>query len=234
MLTNELSNSNVFLQDAASDPVFSGKYSPDAIIEYVLSQSANCSLGALRTEGEKALADFFQQNRDELRKLIKRSIDKRLASRLDCSDVIQDLYLECRNRLDTYLQKPQIPPVAWLRKLSRQVTSILHRRHLRTKKRDAKRETRDLDNSKSGVRNSFLADSTSSVGGKLARNESQTLVIEAMEQLSENDRQVLRLKHFEDLSWAEIADRLGVNIETAKKRYRRSLDRLRASTNHAN
>ncbi len=185
----------------------------------------NSTLDDLRAGGNSACAKFFNDRREELQRMTRFRIDRRLKRRMDDSDILQEAYLEYCNRIKSYLETPQIPPLIWLRRLVRQVISRQNRDHIGTQCRDLRREKYDL--SSSAVNIEHLAVSLSSVGSKLNRLELRARLFDIVQSMSPIEREILTLVHFEEMTIREAALELEIGFEAAKKRYRRALNRLR-------
>jgi RNA polymerase sigma-70 factor (ECF subfamily) len=155
----------------------------------------------------------------------------RLQGRLDPADVVQEAYLEVRGKFPQYSADPRLPFFLWLRRAVGQKLVDLHRRHLATKKRNAGQEVSLHRGARPPVTSFSLAED---LLGKLTtpshaamRAELKVRVQEALNSMDPNDREVLILRHFEDLSHAEAAQVLRIKPAAAVKRYVRALKRLR-------
>ncbi len=182
------------------------------------------TLRKLKSSREERVA-FFERHRDELHVLSKFRLPQRIKRRLSDSDVIQDAYLKYCSYLDQYLEDPKIPPVAWLRRLTRQVVYKINQKHLSTKCRDLKRE--EPFGERSMVDLDQLATSLSSVGKQIHGEELRETLFKILESMSPLEREILTLVHFESRTIREAAQEIGISLEAAKKRYCRSLNRLR-------
>ena len=184
----------------------------------------------LRGGGRQALAALFDRYRDRLRRMVELRIDARVRARLDSSDVLQEAFLDVDRDLEAYLADPKLPPLLWLRlHVGRRLTT-LHRQHLGTKLRDAGMEIslyRDaLPEASSAALASMLLGKHTSPTQAALRAERLLRVQEALNTLDPIDREVLALRHFEQLSRTETAEVLGISQEAAAKRYFRALKRL--------
>src|SRR6516225_8339735 len=91
--------------------------------------------------GDRAsLGELLAKHRERLRRLVALRLDPRVCARLDASDVLQDVCLEATNRFAEYLRDPSMPFYLWLRLLTGQKVSYLHRLHLGAEMRAAGRE----------------------------------------------------------------------------------------------
>ena len=164
--------------------------------------------------------------------MVELRLDRRLQSRIDASDVIQEAYVEVVRRLGEYLSEPSYPLFLWLRLIVGERLLKLHRHHLGTKMRDAELEV-------SIYRGAFPAASSAALAAQLLgkhtsptqaamRAERMMRLQEALNTLDPMDREVLSLRHFEEMSLVETALSLGFEQSAAAKRYIRALKRLKA------
>jgi RNA polymerase sigma-70 factor (ECF subfamily) len=172
----------------------------------------------------EAVSVLFGQYRERLRRLVALRLDARLQKRLDASDVIQETYLEAWDRLAEYLRQPKTSFYLWLRLLARQKLVTVYRRH-RARPRDIDREGPSLGASSHALADQLLGrDSRPSAAIRCA--ERRARIQEALDRMDPLDREVLALRHYEQLSNAEVAQELGLQESAASKRYRRALDRI--------
>jgi RNA polymerase sigma-70 factor (ECF subfamily) len=171
-------------------------------------------------------------HRDRLRRMVALRLDRRLHGRVDPSDVIQDAYLEAARRLPEYLREPApMPLFLWLRFLTAQALQALHRRHLGVQARDAGREISIVGGRIPQVTSAALAaqllghDTRASEAA--IRAERKLRLEQALNSMDPLDREVLALRHFEQLSNGECARVLALSESAATKRYIRALRRLK-------
>lgn len=168
---------------------------------------------------------------DRLRRMVAARMDPRLHSRLDPSDVLQDAYLEAAGQLDSYLRQPELPFFVWLRGLVGSRLARLHRHHLGAQRRDAGREVPANEAAAPEMSSAVLAEQFLAPGdspsAEAVRVELRDRLQALLERLSAPDREVLALRHFEQLTTAETAAVLGISAAAAGKRYVRALTRLR-------
>lgn len=185
-----------------------------------------------RDGAPEALNEIFTRHRQRLRRMVDMRLDRRLQARVDASDVIQEAYVEAVARLDEYLANPHLPVFLWLRLVVGERLLKLHRTHLGTRMRDAALEV-------SLFRDALPAASSSALAAQLlgqhtsptqaaVRAERLLRLQEALNTLEPIDREVLSLRHFEELNCAESAEVLGIQESAAAKRYIRALKRLKA------
>lgn len=176
------------------------------------------------------LQKLFAEFRPRLRMLVELRIDRRIRARIDASDVVQEAFAEAVRRFPVYQQDASMSPYVWLRFLTLQQLLIAHRRHLSVKARSAAIERpfellRELS-VESGSLAEFLVGNESSPSVKVQRNEEIQQLNSAIEQMDALDREILVLRHFERLEYAEIAKILDLTVAAVSSRYRRSLKKL--------
>ena len=184
-----------------------------------------------RAGDQAALNELFAKHRERLRRMVELRLDRRLQGRVDASDVIQDAYLEAARRLDNYLQDPTMSLFLWLRFLVGERLLILHRQHLGAQMRDARREVSlyrgALPEASSAALAAQLLGKHTSPSEAAVRAEQMLRLQEAVNRLDPLDREVLSLRHFEQLGRSETAQMLGIEEPAAAKRYIRALKRLK-------
>lgn len=180
----------------------------------------------------KAVGDLLDHFRNRLRRMVALRMDRRLQGRIDASDVIQETYLEASSRLAEYLREPTMPFYIWLRFLTGQRLAMLHRHHLGVQARDAGREVSlykgALPEATSAALAAQLVGRFTSPSVAAVRAEMKIRLQEALNSMDSMDREVLALRHFEQLSNAETAEVLGLKPPAACNRYVRALERLKA------
>jgi RNA polymerase sigma-70 factor (ECF subfamily) len=189
-----------------------------------------------RAGDPQALNEIFARHRVRLRRMVEMRLDRRLQARIDASDVIQDAYLEVARRLQEYLRNPGLPLFLWLRLVVGERLATLHRHHLGTQMRDAGLEVslyrEALPMASSAALAAQLLGKHTSPTQAAIRAERILQVQEALNTLSPLDREVLALRHFEQLTRTETAQVLGIEEAAAAKRYIRALKRLKGLLAH--
>jgi RNA polymerase sigma-70 factor (ECF subfamily) len=180
---------------------------------------------------QEALRQLFSRYRDRLKRIVHLRLSRRLSGRVDDSDVVQEAFLEISQKLPEYAQAPQLPLFLWLRHMTGLKLTEVHRRHLGTQLRDADRE---VSLHRGGLPEADSASLAAQLLGKLTtpsqaaiKAEQRIYVQEALNSMDPIDREVLALKHFEQLSTSEIAQVLGLSKAGAGSRYLRAIKRLR-------
>ncbi len=177
-----------------------------------------------------ARQQLLARHRQRLRKMISLRLDRRVAGRVDPSDVVQETLTEADRKLADYLRDRPLPFYPWLRQIAAERLNKLHRRHLHAGKRDARREepgVLNLPDESALLLASRLIAPGSTPSRQLLRAELRQRVEEALARLGERDREVLVLRYLEQLSTRETASILGITEGATKVRHLRALDRLR-------
>ena len=180
---------------------------------------------------EAVLAELFAQHSDRLRRMIRLRLDRRLQGRVDPSDVLQDAYIDLAEKLPGYASRPALPFFLWLRMVVGERLLRVHRHHLGTAMRDAGREISLHQGALPGASSASLAahlrGGMTTASRVVARVEMRHLLQEALNGMDPVDREVIALRHFEELSNDEAAAILGLTKAAASKRYVRAMLRLK-------
>jgi RNA polymerase sigma-70 factor (ECF subfamily) len=180
-----------------------------------------------------ALAELFSRYRRRLRQMVRLRLDRRLQGRVDPSDVLQEAYIDLAQQLPSYLTRPEMPFFLWLRLLTGQRLMRLHRQHLGAAMRDAGREVSlyrgALPQASSASLAAQLLGRFTSASEAAVRAERQLLLQEALNALDPLDREIIALRHFEELSNQEAAAVLGLSKSAASNRHVRALARLQVT-----
>jgi RNA polymerase sigma-70 factor, ECF subfamily len=178
-----------------------------------------------------AWAELFGPHQDRLRRIVALRLDRRLWGRLAPSDVIQEAAIEAVRLLPKYIDEPGMQFFLWLRWLTGKTLQALHRKHLGVRAREAGREVRLEGGAMPEATSAALAaqllgkDTRPSVAA--ARAERRLRLERVLDELDPIDREVLVLRHFEELTVGELARVLGINRPAASKRYARALVQLK-------
>ncbi len=180
---------------------------------------------------QKAWGSLLARHRGRLHSMISLRLDPRLQGRIDPSDVLQEAFLAASLQLKDYASSRSMPFFLWLRLVAGQKLIALHRHHLGKQIRDAGREVALYQGSLPEASSTALA--ARLLGREAAPSEAAMraeLVLRletALNRMDPLDREVLVLRHFEQLSNGEAAQVLGIQQSAASKRYIRALRRLR-------
>src|SRR5262245_40118047 len=180
---------------------------------------------------QQALQELFSGYHDRLKRMVRLRLSRRLHGRVDDSDVLQEAFVEISQKLPEYVKEPKLPFFLWLRHLTGLKLAEIHRRHLGTQMRDADREVTlhrgGLPEADSVSLAAQLLGTFTTPSPAAIKAETRLYVQEALNSMDPTDREVLALKHFEQLSTSEIAQVLGLSKAGAGSRYLRAIKRLR-------
>jgi RNA polymerase sigma-70 factor, ECF subfamily len=195
------------------------------------SARATAELVELASKGDlDARRELLERYRDYLRRMVASRLDRRLASRLDPSDIVQETLADAAGQMDNFLRNQTLPFFGWLRLLAAEHVRDAHRQHLFAQKRSITRESRVpefTDESAVDLARHLMAQDTSP-SNRLVREERSEQVKEALATLSPQDREVLAMRYVERLSTAEMAEALGLSEAGVKTRHFRAVVRMRS------
>jgi RNA polymerase sigma-70 factor (ECF subfamily) len=185
----------------------------------------------LRGGDDRALAELFSRYRPRLWRMVQFRLDRRLYGRVDADDLLQEAYLDAARRIRHFTDDSTKSFFIWLRMIVSQTLTDVHRRHLGAQMRDAAREI-SLHGSPSPQSMSIslaaclLGDLTSPSRAAM-REEAAEQLERALEGMDAIDREVLAMRHFEELTNSEVAKVLGIRQKAASIRYVRAVRRLK-------
>jgi len=201
----------------------------------LLDESSEIS-GLLRRAAEgdvQAIDALFARYETRLKRMVRLRMNRTLSARVDVSDVLQDAYVVVAKSLAEYLRNPSLPFFLWLRHITGQKLIEIHRRHLGAQARDAGRDV--LLGGAAGPEATSenlaaqLIGRLSSPSSAAQKAELRARVQAALDGLDPIDREILSLRHFEQLSNVETAALLGLAVPSASSRYVRALKRLKSA-----
>lgn len=179
-----------------------------------------------------AVNALLERHRQTLRRLVQVRLDRAIARRVDASDIVQDVLIEANTRLKDYLADPRMPFHLWLRHLAKDRVIEMHRRHRGAQRRSLDRE-QAIGSPAFGDRSSLdlgkmLVDQELTPAAENIRRELEQRFLAAVEQLEEDDRDIILMRHFEQLGNSEAAEALGLSPAAAGMRHLRALRKLRS------
>ncbi len=182
----------------------------------------------------QALGKLMLKYQDRLLRIVAFRLDRRLNARIDPADVMQDAFVEATQRIDDYrASADQVSFFLWLRFLTLQKVTQLHRHHLGVQARDANRDVpifnRASPQATSVVLAAQLLGDLTSPSGAAIREENRRRLEDALSRMEGVDREVLALRHFEHLTNGETAKLLGLSDSAACNRYFRAVRRLKST-----
>jgi RNA polymerase sigma-70 factor (ECF subfamily) len=180
---------------------------------------------------DQARDELLARHRESVRRMIAMRLDPAIVQRVDASDVVQDVLLEASRRLADYLKSPAMPFHLWLRHIAKDHLIDAHRKHHQAQKRGVEREQplvrRGWDQQSSLDLAGQLFDQDLTPASAAIQHELERRLHDALDQLAEDDREVILMRHFEQLSNQDVAETLGLTEAAASMRYLRAIRRLR-------
>jgi RNA polymerase sigma-70 factor (ECF subfamily) len=188
-------------------------------------------LAGARQGDPQAVDRLLDRHRTPLRRMIQLRLDQRIMRRVDVSDVVQDVLVEANRRLRDYLQQPAMAFHLWIRQIAKDRIIDAHRRHRVSAKRSIDREqplvvAGGADHSSLQLAGQ-LCDRELTPAAAATRREIANQVEALIQQMPDNDREILLMRHYEHLSNQEVAEALTLSEPAASMRYLRALRRLR-------
>ena len=184
----------------------------------------------MREGDQEALGLVFSHYRERLKKIASFRLDHRLAGRVSDSDVLQEAFIASAKRLEHFGNQSIHSAFIWFRMVLSQQITDLYRQHVSANKRDARREIRltagHVSPHTSMAIAAQLVQRMTAVSEIVSRAEEIERLEKVLNAMDETDREIIALRHFEELSNGEAADILGLEKSTASKRYVRAMKRL--------
>ncbi len=189
------------------------------------------ALQRVRNNDESALAELFSLHRERLWRLAHFRLDRRLLGRVDEDDILQEAYLAAVKRMSHFTEDSTTSFFVWLRMIVIQTLVDVHRRHLGAQMRNAGREIGRLGCHYSQTTSLSMAarlvGQMTSPSQAAVRVEVSARLEAALESMDPIDREVLALRHFEELTNSEAAEVLDIQQKAASIRYVRAIKRLK-------
>ena len=183
-------------------------------------------------EGDAAAVNnLMERHRNALRRMVALRMDRQIAGRVDASDIVQDVLVEANRRLADFIDDGKMPFHLWLRQLAKDRLIDMHRRH-HAQRRSVDREQPikadgNMDRSSMDLEGQ-LSDPQLTPAAANIRKEQRGRFWEALEQLADQDREVILMRHAEHLGNSEVAEALELSPAAAGMRYLRAMRRLRS------
>lgn len=195
--------------------------------------AATRDLLAKAGDGDRAAADdLLAAHREALRRAVALRLDPALARRVDASDIVQDVLLEANTRLQDYLKNPVMPFHLWLRHLAKDRLIDAHRFHRQAQRRSIDREQAVAPPAWAGDSSvqllGQLIDAERTPASAALQQELERRLHAALAAMDEPDREVIWMRHYEQMGNQDVATELGLSEAAASMRYLRALRRLRA------
>ena len=177
----------------------------------LVSKAQKADRGALDALFKKAYPDLLQAARFRL--------GPELRKRMDTFDLAQAAYQDALQDLPRYCYKGKGSFVRWL-------LAILENK-IRSQLQFFKRKRRDLRREVPILEGSSISSASRSPATKLVAEEDRARLEAAMDQLSEEYRNVIVSRYYLRMSWRDIGDQLGRSEEAAQMLCHRALAKLK-------
>jgi RNA polymerase sigma-70 factor, ECF subfamily len=178
---------------------------------------------------EAVLGSLLELYRNYLRLLARVEIGRRLQGKVDASDLVQETFLEAHRNFGRFQGNAEPQFVQWLRQILAAKVANLVRHYFGTQGRDVRLEqdlAAEVDNS-ARMLGHELAASLTSPSQQAARREQAVLLADALQLLPDDYREVIVLRHLEELTFPEVARRMERSLDSVEKLWVRGLARLR-------
>ena len=181
-------------------------------------------------EAKRLVAEMFEEHRERLLRMIEIRLQPELRRRVDANDVLQESFMEAYRQLRFGVSAPKISSIVWLRLIVGQQLVAIYRKYCQTQKRDVSREcsiSRNKTQADPSATSIFLVGKLTSPSVAASRVELAEKIRECLEKLSPDDRDILSLRHFEQLTSRETAEELDMEPNAASVMYLRALKKFR-------
>jgi RNA polymerase sigma-70 factor (ECF subfamily) len=191
------------------------------------SQDLQAQLDAAKSGDPSAIGKVLEHYRDYLRLLARNQLDRRVQSRVDPSDVVQQTMLEAQQGIAGFRGERSGELAAWLRQILVHNMHQVYDEHLKAQKRSARREQPVLDPVDGKQRLDWLADELTTPSQVMMREERAVLLAQAIESLPDDQREAVRLRHLQGCSLRQLATRMERSETAAAGLLKRGMRRLR-------
>lgn len=183
-------------------------------------------IGKITRGDADALAEFIELRRPQLIAYIEKNLGPALRRKIEAEDLFQEVSTDCFRALSD-VEFGDRDPFGWLCQMAQRKIIDSHRFFFDAQKRDASQEI-GLAAGKTGQAGlvNLLAASITSPSAAFSRNQKEFRIQAAMEQLSGDHREVIRMRYVEGLPTKEIARRLGKTDGSIRVTITRTLKKL--------
>lgn len=190
-------------------------------------------IARVRQKDPAALAEFIDAHRRQLSAFIEKQLGDQLRRKVEADDVFQEACAEAVRSLPT-VNLTEWDPFSWLCRLAEQRIIDLHRRFFDAQKRDAAREvglhspgaSGGDSNAPSGGLINLLVASMTTPSQAFSRNAREARLVDALNELPDDQREAIRLRYVENMPSKEIAARLKKSDAAVRVMLTRSLKKL--------
>jgi RNA polymerase sigma-70 factor (ECF subfamily) len=197
----------------------------------IAGRERNQLLARARGGSKEALGTLLEDHAPYLALLARVQIGRQLQGKADPQDLVQETFVAAQSSFSEFRGSTEAEFASWLRQILAAELANLVRRYIGTKGRDVRLErelSHDLDHS-SQILDQGLVAAQTSPSQQASRREQAVVLARALSRLPEDYREVLILRHLEELPFAEVAQRMGRSVDSVEKLWLRALGRIRRS-----
>lgn len=188
-------------------------------------------ISAARQQTQRELGPLLEMYRGYLGMLARMEVGPRLQRKVDPSDIVQETLLDAHRQFARFEGTTEAQLLVWLRRILAGKAANTVRHYLGTQGRNIQRELEgQLSESfdrLSGRLQQLAATTSATPSQHLLRREQSVLIADALQQLPENYREVILLRHWEDLTFPQIAERMQRSVDSVEKLWLRALAKLK-------
>jgi RNA polymerase sigma-70 factor (ECF subfamily) len=186
-------------------------------------------LQAARSGSAEALGELLESYRNYLALLAGLQISRRLQSKVDAADLVQETFLKAHHRFAQFRGESEGELLAWLRQILAWNVANLVRHYCRAQARNVhlEQELADELEQSSQAWSLGLAAKQSSPSQRASRREEAVLLANALAQLPADYSRVIVFRHLQGLPFAEVASRMERSVDSVEKLWVRALAQLR-------
>src|SRR6185436_13491320 len=182
-----------------------------------------------RLGDDAARGELLEGFRTYLELLARIELGRRMQTKVDPGDIVQETFLEAHRNFGLFRGSSDGEFVAWLKGILAARISNLVRHFVGTQGRDIRRERDlqvDLDQSSRALDRGLVA-LQSTPSQQMARRELRVMLADALARLPDEYREIIVLRHFEELPFPEAALRMNRSVDSVQKLWVRGLAKLR-------
>jgi RNA polymerase sigma-70 factor (ECF subfamily) len=194
----------------------------------IFRANAEVLLRLAKRGSRTALGKLLARYRRHLGPMAEVRVGRRLREKLDVDDLLQEVSLEAHREIGRFQGRTEREFLSWLRQVLATTISNQVRHYFGTRQRDPRRErpiSFGPENSRTSDWN--LVAPQSSPSQRASRRERAAILAEALSSLPESYREVIVLRQIEELSFPEVARRMGRSEHSVRNLWIRALARLR-------
>ncbi|MDA8745833.1 sigma-70 family RNA polymerase sigma factor [Rubripirellula amarantea] len=188
----------------------------------------------LAREGNaSAIEDLFACYQHYLRLLAHSGLSSKVKTRVTVSDVIQETFLHAFEAFEQFRGASTGEFVAWIRSILVSRIADAHEKHLHAARRDVRREVSidtiqaNLSRSSMGLETIARDHLQKSPGSIVSQQEHAILVADAIGELPVDYQQVIVMRHFDGLSFEDIAERMDRSSGAIRMVWLRAIQKMK-------